>query len=160
MGRGRFVHGKHVTVLYKKWKSMRGRVLCHPHYIKHKLDCCKEWDSFIAFSKWAMENGYLDGLSLDRIDTYLGYSPNNCRWVDKSIQSANIRIKSNNKSGYSGVSFNKQKNKYIAQIQINGMKTYLGQYNVAEEAALAFDKFIIDNGLPHTLNFGGHYDKK
>ena len=150
-------HGEHGTLLYKKWKSMRGRVQTHPHYIKSGIKCCLEWDDYINFKDWAETNGWSEDLSLDRIDTYGNYEPSNCRWVDKSVQASNIRIKSNNNSGYSGVSFNKQKQLYIAQIQFEGRKTYLGQFASDIDAALAFDKFIIDNGIPHTLNFGGHY---
>jgi len=158
--KGRFIHGKHGTPLYKKWKSMRGRVASHPHYVKHNITCFRDWDSYQKFEEWALNNGYKDGLSLDRVDTYGDYEPTNCRWVDKSIQAANIIIKKNNKTGYSGVSFNKQKQKYVAQIQYHGEKVYLGQHATSKEAALSFDSFVIDNKLPHTLNFGGHYAEK
>jgi hypothetical protein len=38
-----------------------------------------------------MENGYNDDLSIDRIDSDLGYSPDNCRWVNISTQANNKR---------------------------------------------------------------------
>ena len=152
-------HGEHGTFLYKKWKSMRGRVQTHPHYLKNGIGCCQEWDSYINFKTWAEANGWSEELSLDRIDTYADYEPSNCRWVNKSIQASNISIKKNNKTGYSGVSYNTQKRKYISQIQYEGTKVYLGQYETEEEGAIAFDKFVIEHNLPHTLNFGGHYGK-
>ena len=31
-----------------------------------------------------MDNGYVEGLSIDRIDETRGYRPDNCRWLTKS----------------------------------------------------------------------------
>ena len=43
---------------------------------------CKEWlKSPAAFEKWAMNNGYADDLSIDRIDSGKDYCPENCRWI-------------------------------------------------------------------------------
>lgn len=58
------------------------------------ITICDEWrNDSGTFEKWALEHGYSDELSIDRIDNDLGYSPENCRWVTKSIQQNN---KSNN----------------------------------------------------------------
>lgn len=43
---------------------------------------CKEWrEDFSSFHSWAMESGYKQGLSIDRINNNKGYYPGNCRWV-------------------------------------------------------------------------------
>ena len=43
---------------------------------------CKEWLSDkVLFYKWALENGYKEGLTLDRIDNDGNYEPSNCAWV-------------------------------------------------------------------------------
>jgi AP2 domain len=42
-------------------------------------------------------------------------------------------------SGYRGVSFDKQKNRYAACIKINKKKVRIGRFRTAKEAALAFD---------------------
>lgn len=50
-------------------------------YAKRGISVCDEWRSFPAFEKWAIENGWREGLQLDRIDNARGYSPDNCRFV-------------------------------------------------------------------------------
>lgn len=56
------------------------------------IQVCPEWDKFEVFYKWALENGYDSSLTIDRIDSDKGYSPNNCRWV---TMKDNIRNKRN-----------------------------------------------------------------
>lgn len=54
----------------------------HSHYVTK---------GFSAFKKWALSNGYKEGLSIDRIDNNQGYFPSNCHWVDSKIQNNNRR---------------------------------------------------------------------
>ena len=43
---------------------------------------CKEWkDNPMLFEEWAFNNGYVDGLTIDRIESDKNYCPENCRWV-------------------------------------------------------------------------------
>ena len=55
----------------------------------------------MSFYNWAINNGYKENLSIDRIDVNGNYEPSNCRWVDIFIQANNKRnsifIKYNNK---------------------------------------------------------------
>ena len=50
----------------------------------------EEWkDNPELFVDWAIDNGYEEGLSIDRIDGNGNYEPNNCRWVDMKSQNNN-----------------------------------------------------------------------
>ena len=87
-------HGMSKTRIYHEWLSMRNR--CMPNtknsknYYCRGITVCDEWQNdFMHFYIWAMNNGYKDSLSLDRIDNDKGYYPDNCRWITIEEQQAN-----------------------------------------------------------------------
>jgi len=88
-------HGLSKTRLYNVWCAMKER--CNnPHnksyqrYGARGITITPEWqNSFETFYAWAVENGYTDGLTIDRIDNNRGYSPDNCRWVTAAQQNRN-----------------------------------------------------------------------
>lgn len=56
------------------------------------ISVCHQWlNSYMDFKQWALANGYVDNLSIDRIDTNGDYEPNNCRWSTKAEQNNNKR---------------------------------------------------------------------
>ncbi len=81
--------------LYNVWRGMKNR--CKSNYFqKHlysdkKITVCKEWsESYLRFKMWALDNGYVYGLQIDREDNSLGYYPANCRFVTP-IENVNNR---------------------------------------------------------------------
>lgn len=64
----------------------------YKNYGARGISVCPEWrNSFESFYRWALENGYADNLTIDRIDNNGNYEPSNCRWVDIKTQSRNTR---------------------------------------------------------------------
>lgn len=90
-------HGAYGKKLYYVWSSMKMRCInpknkAYKNYGARGVTVCDEWlHSFEVFQRWALVNGYEDGLSLDRIDNNAGYNPSNCRWVTRDVQNNNRR---------------------------------------------------------------------
>lgn len=151
------VHGFRYHPVYDVWSNMKTRCLSdNKNYGGRGIKICNEWLDITNFIKWAEENGWKQGLQIDRIDNDGNYCPENCRFVTSKENINNSRIiKSNNTSGYRGVSFNRRSNKYSAWIGGNDVvfdgksNKCLGLFNTPEEAAKARDRFIIEHNLPY-----------
>lgn len=82
--------------IYSAWRSMKKRCYLqtapnYKHYGARGIIVCQDWLDPDNFYKWAMDNGYQEGLSIDRINVDGNYEPNNCRWVDMKVQQNNKR---------------------------------------------------------------------
>jgi hypothetical protein len=85
------------SALYRVWNAMHVRCYrpthkSYRHYGGKGIAVCDAWRTYANFVPWALANGYLDGLSIDRIDNDRGYEPENCRWVELSMQSRHRRL--------------------------------------------------------------------
>ena len=63
----------------------------------------------------------------------------NLRWATQKDNLANQGKQINNTSGFKGVCFHKNKNKYQAHININGKIKHLGYFKTAEEASQVYE---------------------
>ena len=94
---GKFKHGKYGTRLYRTYASMKRRcynknVKDYKNYGGRGVRVCDEWtQDFMNFYNWAINNGYNDNLTIDRINVNGNYEPNNCRWITMKQQENNRR---------------------------------------------------------------------
>ena len=83
--------------LHRIWRGMLWRCNVKNRskysYAKKGIRVCEEWLNYKTFKSWTLENGYTDCLTIDRVDIYGNYEPDNCRWATVTEQANN---KSNN----------------------------------------------------------------
>ena len=98
-------HGKSRTRLYKEWAGIiqrceNPRSTSYDRYGNMGISVCDEWHVFENFMAWALDSGYSDKLTIDRIDYQGNYEPSNCRWV--SVLEQNNNTKTNIRFLYNG----------------------------------------------------------
>ena len=127
-------HNLSSNKLYTVFKDMHKRCeyekdYKYPNYGGRGIKVCEEWADTVeglkAFVEWANNNGYKEGLQLDRFDNDKGYSPENCRWITLSQNNFNRR-------GAKGYRFHY--GKWEAYITVNKKAIHLGRFDTEEEA--------------------------
>lgn len=132
------------------WKCRRGHVgkgaiagsLDKDGYIKIRADKKILCAHRIA---WGFFYGEIPSLDFD-IDHKNGNRSDNritnLRLATRSQNNFNAGMKSNNTTGYKGVSYQKNIGKYAAEASINKVKYRLGFYDTAKEAGDAYKNFV------------------
>ena len=90
-------HGMVGTRIYQTWQNMINR--CHNKNVNSYKDygargikVCDEWkNSFKEFYNWAINNGYKENLTIERINVNGNYEPSNCKFIKKEEQVYNKR---------------------------------------------------------------------
>lgn len=96
----------------------------HGYFLEHRL-------------VWIYFNGSIpEGMNIDHIDG----DPSNNRIENLRIATFtqnmwNVKLNKSNKCGFKGVSYSKDKKKWIAQISANGTKKHLGYFDTPEQAS-------------------------
>ncbi len=83
---GGYKHGFGDHPLYDVWKMMIKRCelptdKSYHNYGGRGITVCAEWHDIKVFIEWATNNGYQEGLDLDRRENDGNYTPDNCRFI-------------------------------------------------------------------------------
>ena len=136
-------HGMSGTRLYQIWLDMRQRCNNPNNAFYHRyggrgITITPEWETFQKFHEWAVNSGYDDTLTIDRIDNDGNYDPKNCKWSTQKEQAQN-KTHMKNRYGHKGIRVSRTNGKtygYKAVTWFNGKEVYLGYAKTIEEAAL------------------------
>lgn len=89
-------HGATGSHLYQIYHGMKARCYNpnnadYKHYGARGIKICDEWQDFETFRKWAMSNGYAEGLTIERRNVNGNYCAENCEWITQREQTRNKR---------------------------------------------------------------------
>lgn len=131
---------------YQRWRAMLTRCYSSKYHKRFPTytgcSVCREWLTFSNFKKW-MEEQKWEGNELDKdilIEGNKVYSPATCVFVSPKLNSLLNDCGAARGRYPKGVSYNKEKNKYISQCNIDGKRKHLGCFDSVEEALVAYQE--------------------
>lgn len=142
-GFGTVGRNAHTKIALRKWTAMIQRCESKKgRYDNYKdVNICDEWHSFTSFEEWFNDpkNGYKDGYHLDKDILIKGnreYAPDKCCFVPIRINSLLVSCKKSR--GQLPIGVRRFKNKFMAEVSKGKNKMFLGYYDTAEDAFLAY----------------------
>lgn len=109
----------HIRRIKSIWHGMLRRCEkpsepAYKYYGARGIMVCPEWHDIDVFYTWAINNGYQEHLTINRIDNNGNYEPSNCNWATRKEQA-------NNKRGNIIVSHNGESHTVQEWLDILGM---------------------------------------
>lgn len=130
-----------------RWYSMKQRCYNpdnagYVNYGGRGIKVCERWLGEEGLSNFIKDMGEppTPAHSIDRRDVDGDYSLENCRWVTRTVQNLNTRLRKDNKSGYRGVGWLPNNRKWQASIRVKTKDHYLGIFTYSIDAARAYNK--------------------
>lgn len=118
------------------------------------IKVCDEWLEYDNFKEWCLNNGYLESLTIDRINNNGNYEPSNCRFVDKITQ-ANNRSK-NRIETYQGTTDTVSNlcRKFNKDYLLTNRRLQLG-YTIEQAFDLELNSLYTPNNKYHLIEYKG-----
>jgi len=151
---GKSFGSKNFHPLYRVWGGIKARCTNpnhngYPNYGGRGITVCDSWMfKFSTFFNWCLENGWKESLQIDRINNDGNYCSENCRFVTPRKNCLNQRlIRTSNSSGYRGISWDKERKKWVSYIQIKKKQFFLGRFMFKRDALDTRNNYITENNL-------------
>lgn len=124
-------------------------------YGEKGIKVCDEWmNNPKSFEEWALNNGYTDNMTIDRIEEDKDYCPENCQWV---VLENNSRYKSTTSYIYvNGEVHTGREWAEILGLGINRINIYIREYGI--ENTREFIRRYLDNPGLHPSHHQSFYD--
>ena len=137
---------EYIAWCHMKERCSNSKCRGYENYGGRGITVCNRWDKFANFYE-DMGNKPSKKHSLDRKDNEKGYSKDNCRWATSLQQVLNRRKNKNNTSGYVGVTWDKRRSNWVAQVSIDYKHKQLGTYDSPLKAYKAYLAFTSNREL-------------